>query len=135
MDVFLARTRRVVAIALIVLVLLAVLWTWFALSWSYSDGERAGVLQKLSRKGWICKTWEGELALYVVGGVAPEIWRFSVRDEAAVARLRESMGSRVRLHYTEHPFVPTSCFAETRYFVDAVERSAERGSWEIVPGE
>jgi hypothetical protein len=56
-------------------------WTFFTLSWAYSEGERAGILQKFSRKGWICKTWEGELALYVVGGVAPQIWNFSTRDE------------------------------------------------------
>jgi len=104
------------------IVLAAVLWTWFTLSWSYSDGERAGVLQKFSRKGWVCKTYEGELALYIVGGVAPEIWAFSVRDEAVVKQLNALVGERVRLHYTEHKAIPSSCFAETAYFVDGVTR-------------
>ncbi len=116
-----------------IVLLLVVLWTWFTLSWNYSDGERAGVLQKFSRKGWICKTYEGELALYVVAGVAPEIWYFSVRDEALVGSMNESIGRRVRLHYTEHPFVPTSCFAETRYFVDRVEQIRDSTNYQVVP--
>ena len=114
--------RRAVLIGLTSLVLVAVLWTWFTLSWSYSDGERAGVLQKFSRKGWVCKTYEGELALYIVGGVAPEIWAFSVRDTAIVEQLNALVGERVRLHYTEHKAIPSSFFAETAYFVDGVTR-------------
>ena len=102
-------------------VLLAVLYTRFVLWWSYSDGERAGVLQKFSQKGWVCKTHEGELAMYVVAGVAPQIWDFSVRDDAVAAQLRKAVGEHVRLHYTEHRGLPTSCFGETAYFVDSVE--------------
>ena len=101
--------------------LLVALYTWFMLSWSYSEGERAGVLQKFSRRGWVCKTNEGELALYVVGGVAPQIWYFSVRDAEVAKELRTAVGRQVRLHYTEHPGLPTTCFAETRYFVDQLE--------------
>jgi hypothetical protein len=101
--------------------LLLALYTWFMLSWSYSDGERAGVLQKFSRRGWVCKTYEGELALYVVGGIAPQIWPFSVRDAEVAGQLRAAVGRQVRLHYTEHPGLPTNCFAETRYFVDHLE--------------
>lgn len=114
--------RRALTIGLTAIVLVAVLWTWFTLSWSYSDGERAGVLQKFSRKGWVCKTYEGELALYIVGGVAPEIWAFSVRDKGIVEQLNSMVGERVRLHYTEHKAIPSSCFAETAYFVDRVIR-------------
>ncbi len=109
-----------VFIVIVVILAAAIAWTAFTLSWSYSDGERAGVVQKFSRKGWICKTYEGELALYIVGGVAPEIWAFSVRDPAVVEQLNASVGERVRLHYTEHRGVPTSCFAETGFFVDRV---------------
>ena len=72
-----------------------VLWTVFSLKWSYSEGDRGGVLQKFSSKGWICKTWEGELALYVVPGMAPEIWAFSVRDEALARQLGGFVGERV----------------------------------------
>ena len=113
---------RALTLGLAAIVLVAALWTWFTLSWSYSDGERAGVLQKFSRKGWVCKTYEGELALYIVGGVAPEIWAFSVRDKAVVDQLNAMVGERVRLHYTEHKGIPSSCFAETAYFVDRVTR-------------
>ena len=90
------------------------------LGWSYSDGERAGILQKFSRKGWVCKTYEGELAMSVVPGVAPTIWEFSVRDDRVVPRLSAAIGRRVVLHYAEHRGVPTSCFGHTDYFVDSV---------------
>ncbi len=102
---------------LVLVIVVPTAWTFFTLSWSYSDGDRAGVLQKFSRKGWVCKTYE---ALYVVSGVAPEIWNFSVRDEAVAKQLESLVGERVRLHYTEHVAVPTTCFAETPYFVDRV---------------
>jgi hypothetical protein len=97
------------------------LYTWLMLSWAYSEGERAGVLQKFSKRGWICKTYEGELAMYVVGGVAPQIWNFSVRDEAVVEQLHAAVGQQVRLHYAEHRSLPTDCFGETDYFVERVE--------------
>jgi hypothetical protein len=101
--------------------LLIALYTLLMLWWSYSEGERAGILQKFSKRGWVCKTYEGELAMYVVGGVAPQIWHFSVRDDAVVAQLHDSVGQQVRLHYTEHPGLPTNCFGETDYFVDRIE--------------
>ena len=96
------------------------LYVGIALRWSYSDGDRAGILQKFSRKGWVCKTYEGELAMSIVPGVAPTIWEFSVRDDRVVPRLSSAIGKRVALHYTEHRGVPTSCFAGTNYFVDSV---------------
>lgn len=99
-------------------------WTWGALQWSYSEGERAGVLQKFSRRGWLCKTEEGELAMYVVAGVAPQIWSFSVRDPKIAADLRKVVGERVQLHYTEHRGVPGTCFGDTSYFVDGVSLKA-----------
>jgi hypothetical protein len=113
------RFGRMLLILLVLVVLLGALWTWFALSWSYSEGERAGVLQKFSKKGWVCKTYEGELALYVVGGVAPQIWYFSTRDEELAKQLYASVGNQIRLHYSEHRGLPTSCFAETPYFAES----------------
>lgn len=89
-------------------------------AWSYSDGERAGILQKFSHKGWLCKTYEGELAMSIVPGVTPTIWDFSVRDEGVVPQLRQAIGKRVVLHYTEHRGLPTTCFGNTNYFVDSV---------------
>jgi hypothetical protein len=102
------------------------LWTWLTLGWAYAEGERAGVLQKFVRRGWVCKTREGEIALYYGGGqymgagISPQLWDFSVRDSAVAADLSKAVGHRVQLHYTEHPGIPTSCFAETRYLVDRV---------------
>ena len=116
------RPRRWAARRLVGVVLLALLlggaWTWFTLNWSYSEGERAGILQKFSRKGWLCKTYEGELALYIVGGVAPEIWYFSTRDPELARQLSANVGRQMRVHYSEHRGVPTKCFAETPYFAD-----------------
>ena len=107
--------------SLIGALLLIALYTMFMLWWSYSEGERAGVLQKFSTRGWVCKTWEGELAMYVVGGVAPQIWNFSVRDDTVAEQLHAAVGQQVRLHYSEHPGLPTNCFGETDYFVQSVE--------------
>lgn len=110
------RYGRIVVFFVALLILIPVVWTWFSLSWAYSEGERAGILQKFSKRGWLCKTYEGELALYVVGGVAPQIWHFSTRDEELAKALSEAVGEQIRVHYSEHRFVPTNCFAETPYF-------------------
>lgn len=101
---------------------LVALYTMLMLWWSYSEGDRAGVLQKFSKRGWVCKTYEGELAMYVVGGVAPQIWNFSVRDDAVAEQLQHLVGQQVRLSYDEHRGLPTNCFGETDYFVTHVEK-------------
>jgi 4-amino-4-deoxy-L-arabinose transferase-like glycosyltransferase len=109
--------------ALILLVLPAVLlvaYTWLTLHYSYSSGERAGYVQKISKKGWLCKTWEGELAMTTVPGTAPQIFAFSVRDDATARRMEQAAGQRVALAYQQHKGVPSSCFAETEYFVTGV---------------
>jgi hypothetical protein len=114
-----------ILIAVVVIpVVLAALYLWLVLSWAYSDGERAGILQKLSRKGWLCKTYEGELAISIIPGVIPTIWDFSVRDERALEELNAAVGKRVVLHYTEHVGVP-SCFGDTNYFVNRVRVTEE----------
>lgn len=117
------RRRRLwlVLVAVPALALLGfTLYLALAMGWSYSDGERAGILQKFSRRGWICKTYEGELAMSIVPGVTPTIWEFTVRDEAVVPHLSAALGKRVVLHYSEHPGIPTTCFGHTAYFVDSV---------------
>ena len=113
---------RIGLILLVLVLLIPLLWTWFTLSWAYSEGERAGVLQKFSKKGWLCKTYEGELALYVVGGVAPQIWHFSTRDAELAKALSQTVGEQIRLNYTEHRGVATNCFAETPYFAQSFQR-------------
>ena len=114
------RGMRVLTLLIVAVIAGIGLWSWLTLSWAYSDGERAGVLQKFSRKGWVCKTQEGEIAQYLVAGISPQMWQFSVRDKSVAAQLDRAVGHRVQLHYTEHPGVPTSCFADTRFFVDRV---------------
>jgi hypothetical protein len=96
-------------------------YTWVALTWNYSEGERAGFMQKLSKKGWLCKTWEGELSLVALPGAAPEKFLFSVRDDAVAAKINALVGQRVALTYEEHKGIPTSCFADTNYFVSDVK--------------
>lgn len=117
---FWRRWKLLLALVLLTPVLLVVLYTVVSLSWSYSEGQRAGYLQKFSKKGWLCKTWEGELALSTVPGVAPTMWEFTVRKESTARQLNLAIGRRVLLYYQEHRGVPTSCFGDTSYFVDSV---------------
>lgn len=106
---------------LLVMAFIGAAYLIIAFNYSYSDGNRAGYIQKFSRKGWICKTYEGELAMTTVPGVAPVLWEFSVRDEQIAAQLSQMMGKRLVLHYKEYRHLPTTCFGETAYFVDRVE--------------
>ena len=96
-------------------------YLFIAFNYSYSDGSRAGYIQKFSHKGWICKTNEGELAMTTVPGVAPILWAFSVWDEKVASQVSQAMGKRLVLHYKEYRYLPTTCFGETAYFVDRVE--------------
>lgn len=98
-------------------VALFALYIYIALNWSYSTGERAGFLQKVSNKGWICKTWEGELSLVAMPGSAPEKFLFTVRDEAVAQKVSAAAGKRVTLNYEQHKGLPTTCFGDTDYFV------------------
>jgi len=115
------RPGLILLLLLIAAAVLFVLYALLALHFNYSEGERAGYVQKFSRKGWLCKTWEGELAMVNLPGAMPEIFRFSVRDDAVAAQVNASLGRRVRLHYEQHKGIPTSCFGETEYFVTAAE--------------
>ena len=111
---------RILAVLLLGPALVIGLWMAITLSYTYSNGERAGYVQKFSRKGWLCKTWEGELAMVNIPGTAPEIFRFSVRDDAVARELDAAMGRRVALSYKQHKGIPTSCFGETEYFVSNI---------------
>ena len=112
--------RRAVLVLLFFVALGFVLYTWAALSYSYSDGVRAGYVQKFSKKGWICKTWEGELAMANLPGTMPQIFNFTVRDAAVATQISADMGKRVVVHYEQHVGLPTSCFGDTEYFVNSV---------------
>ncbi|MBP1205340.1 hypothetical protein JOD97_003382 [Duganella sp. 1411] len=101
--------------------LVFVAYTWAMLHISYSEGERAGYLQKFSTRGWICKTWEGEILLTSMPGAIPEKFEFSVRDEAVAKQLTDATGKRVILSYAQHKGVPTQCFGETEYYITKVQ--------------
>jgi hypothetical protein len=116
--------KRVV-LPLLVLLLLAALYLFAVTRWSYSSGERAGWVQKLSNKGWICKTWEGELSMVSMPGATPEKFAFTVTDDAVAERITKAMGKRVSLHYDQKVGLPGSCFGETRYYVDKIIVSDE----------
>lgn len=105
------------------------LWAMVALSYTYSSGTRTGYVQKLSKKGWVCKTWEGELAMATAPGVSPQIFEFTIRDDSLAGALALDMGrGRVALEYDEHRGVPTSCFGDTPYFVIGYRLVADGGS-------
>ena len=102
-------------------VVVVALWTTISLTYTYSNGRRAGYVQKFSRKGWICKTWEGELAMVNIPGTTPQMWDFTVRSDSIANVINHSMGQRVSLTYDQHGGVPTSCFGDTPYFVTGVQ--------------
>lgn len=113
--------KRVLAVVIIVPIVLFALYTWGSISVSYGHGERAGYLQKLSRQGWLCKTWEGELAMANLPGAMPEIFRFTVRNDSIADLLTADMGKRVSIGFDEHRGVPSRCFGETQYYVTRVQ--------------
>jgi hypothetical protein len=111
------RWRLYLVAAVAVVAAMAALYTWASLTWSYSQGERAGYVQKFSRKGWVCKTWEGELAMVALPGTLSEKFPFTVRDAAVADKVQKSMGRRVAITYEQHIGVPSSCFGDTEYFI------------------
>jgi len=113
-----------VLIVLVVLVALVAGYFWAAMKWSYATGDRAGWVQKFSRKGWVCKTWEGEMAMVSMPGTMSEKFRFTVPDDTVAAKINAIVGKRVALVYEQHKWIPSSCFGETEYFVTDV-REAE----------
>jgi len=100
--------------------LIFTIWAGVTLSYSYSSGERVGFVQKLSRKGWLCKTWEGELQMSNIPGSAPILFQFSVRSDSLAHAIEAAAGSQVALRYDQHVGVPSQCFGETEYFVKSV---------------
>src|SRR6202165_993140 len=120
------RSRLWLFLLLIVIFLPACVfaaWAWITLHFSYSQGERAGYVQKISKKGWICKTWEGELAMANLPGTMPQIFAFTVRNDSIAKLIEQNAGKQVSLTYDQHRGVPTTCFGETEYFVTGVHRT------------
>lgn len=119
---FFLRHKVASILGLVILSPIVVLATWaiITLNYNYSNGDRAGILQKFSQRGWICKTWEGELLMSAVPGSAPEKFLFSVRSDSIAREINRLNGRRVVLQYEQHPGVPTSCFGDTEYYVNGV---------------
>lgn len=120
------KRRALVIIPILIIVIPAVvfaLWTWVALGYTYAVGDRAGYIQKISKKGWLCKTWEGELAMANLPGTMPQIFAFTVRNDSIAQVIEQNAGKQVSLTYEQHRGVPTSCFGETEYFVTSVHRT------------
>ena len=114
---------RVMAGLVVCLLAAAACFTWVTLHWTYSDGQRAGYVQKLAKKGWLCKTWEGEMAMVTTpGATMDEKFKFTVRDDGLAAGLNATAGQRMALHYEQHKGIPGSCFGDTEYFVTSARR-------------
>jgi hypothetical protein len=120
MPTIASRILRWLIIIVSLAVVLFVVYTWSTLHWTYSTGERAGYVQKFSNKGWVFKTWEGELAMVSMPGTNPEKFYFSVREDSVAAIINQTLGRRVALHYEQHVGVPVNWFGDTEYFVVSV---------------
>ena len=119
------KRNRVLMVLLALLLIPAVivaLWIWVTLGYTYAVGERAGYVQKISKKGWLCKTWEGELAMANLPGTMPQIFSFTVRNDSIAHVIEQNAGKQVSLTYEQHRGIPSSCFGETEYFVTRVSR-------------
>ena len=118
----LTRTHKLILASVVAIpTLLLALYTWFVVSWTYSTGERAGYVQKFSKKGWVCKTWEGELAMVAIPGSMPEKFYFTVRNDSIAGLINNALGKRVAVTYRQHVGVPTTCFGDTEYYVGDVK--------------
>jgi len=111
------KWKRYVTMVFLIPILLFVLYGWSTLTFSYGHGERSGYVQKFAKEGWVCKTWEGELAMANLPGTMPQIFHFTVRDAAVAKQIEQNMGKRVALTFEEHRGVPTSCFGDTEFYV------------------
>lgn len=112
--------KNIVIVAAALFALCAV-YLWFAFTWSYSTGERAGYVQKFSKKGWVCKTWEGELSMMSLPNQVPEKFFFTVRNNIVAEKINRSLGKKVALNYDQYKMLPTSCFGDTEFFVSDIK--------------
>jgi hypothetical protein len=116
------RVRIILLTVILIPIVVIALWSWVSLGYVYASGERAGYVQKISKKGWLCKTWEGELAMANLPGTMPQIFSFTVRSDSIANLLEQTIGKQVSVTYEQHRGLPTSCFGETEYFISRVNR-------------
>lgn len=98
---------RAISIGIICIILLVVGKSFFPTFGEYSEGDRTGDVSKFTQKGWMFKTWEGEL---VLGGLKTDsegkaitnLFEFSVADQSVIDTLNANPGANVTLHYTEY---------------------------------
>lgn len=112
---------KYLVILIVLPIIIFALYTWATLSWVYSSGERAGYVQKFSSKGYMCKTWEGEIVLVSMPGTQAEKFNFTVKNATVAKQVVESLGKRVRISYEEHKGIPSSCFGDSAYFVNNIQ--------------
>lgn len=124
---------RTIFISFLLLVGGLTIWTWAALTYVYSSGERAGYIQKFSKRGWLFKTWEGEMAMVNLPGAMPEKFFFTVRDGDVAIEIEKTLGHRVVLKYDQHRGIPTNIFGETSYFISEVRPVTDAVAPEPLP--
>ncbi|HMO41184.1 MAG TPA: hypothetical protein PKC76_18340 [Saprospiraceae bacterium] len=118
-------TRRTLLILLLLGVLTGAGYLWVC-SWTFSEGTRAGTLIKISRKGVVFKTYEGQLNLGGFqsdgqSGVVGNIWNFSVLKKDVYKELQMYEGQQVKLHYRER-YKSMPWQGDTAYFIYDIER-------------
>ena len=114
--------RGIVGVVLLVVVG-GGLYTLVSLKFAYSSGERVGFVQKMSKRGWLCHTNEGDLAMVNLPGQPAQMFQFTVPDDGIAKQVDDLAGHKVALDYEEHRGVPSSCFGDTEYFVTAVRKA------------
>ena len=111
------KAIKVVALLVLLVVVAVTGYVYASLNWSYSQGDRVGYVQKFSEKGWVLKTWEGELQMLPVPGALPEKFLFSVRKKDVIAKLNASLGKKVAVTYQQHKGRPVRLFGDSEYFI------------------
>lgn len=115
--------KKFMRIFFFILILAAGVFFWWKYYYTYSDGFRSGLLQKLSHKGNIMKTYEGELVMSSISStnnvaIASEKFYFSIANDSIAKSLMNFEGKRVRLHY-EQKNGKLPWRGESEYIVDA----------------
>lgn len=127
------KIAKYVFVSILVFLAAVTIWTWASLSYVYSTGERAGYVQKFSKKGWLIKTWEGEMAMVNLPGAMPEKFLFTVREAELAEKIKKTLGHRIVLEYNQHRGLPGTLFGDTPYFVSDVRPVIDAESPEPLP--
>lgn len=112
--------KKILALTITAIIVVFLLLYTFIYFVPYSEGVRSGELIKISKKGVIAKTWEGEISQGISGA---QIFSFSVldKDKEAIEKLKEYQGDYVRLVYVER-YATFFWLGDSKYFVTKVEK-------------